>query len=799
MPLISHSQEDFFIVPSILREFLSPSFQAMDEPLFVSSRRRLILIQDLVAEVKTALPRIRARLGDNYLPTPPKGSCLDELGLSTRSIRSLASFGIGNDANLIGLITFNHLLSKSNFGVTSLIDVLIAVEYAHRYFDPTKQETLQSKNESSNVLSLADILVIKECLSKQIRIPRLIRGKFFPKFSNNFKFDRLTLKNRTYNRLDLAGFIRNPQELSKHTVKELLNLPAFGNDSLLDLLNTIELYLSLPNETLTEDTANIETLVSEAKLLEQMQYADSISADDIRLGQFVRLINPSAQNALDAAETLLDGEYIPLNIEAAINQIRELRNKVEEFSNLKLEDEILSLLSFVKTKRNLDIFIQRYGLNGREEQTLQEVGDAYNMTRERVRQICDNRIEHHVQNKHPFAPTLDRCLNFVFEHTPNVANHIEKNLQEKGLTNTSFSLESLQNAARLFGREVPYSISKAGKSSVATKIDLDISPQKIIRIARRKVEHWGATTIEEVAVTASEQIPVSEELVLGVLNSQEDFSWLDKDSGWFWLSSVPRNRLLNQIEKILSVIKEIDIAELRDGVRRNYRMEGFAPPQKVLLEFCNQQDGYKVEGRKVSITKPIDWHITLAETEQTMVEILLNNGSVMKREDFERACLARGMGRVTFYVYIDNSPVITRYARGVYGLRGANIPPGLIESLKPRRTRGKVLQDYGWTEKGEIWLGYRLSESTILNGVCSIPAAMQQYINGDFNLKSSDGSIVGNLVARDSSAWGIGPIARRKGAEEGDYMTLVFDLSLKTATMYLGDESLLEKFQPTNP
>jgi hypothetical protein len=182
-----------------------------------------------------------------------------------------------------------------------------------------------------------------------------------------------------------------------------------------------------------------------------------------------------------------------------------------------------------------------------------------------------------------------------------------------------------------------------------------------------------------------------------------------------------------------------------------------------------------------------------------MVEILLNNGSVMKREDFERACLARGMGRVTFYVYIDNSPVITRYARGVYGLRGANIPPGLIESLKPRRTRGKVLQDYGWTEKGEIWLGYRLSESTILNGVCSIPAAMQQYINGDFNLKSSDGSIVGNLVARDSSAWGIGPIARRKGAEEGDYMTLVFDLSLKTATMYLGDESLLEKFQPTNP
>jgi len=447
----------------------------------------------------------------------------------------------------------------------------------------------------------------------------------------------------------------------------------------------------------------------------------------------------------------------------------------------------------------LDILIQRYGLNGKEEQTLQEVGNTHNMTRERVRQICDGRIEYLIQNKNPFAPTLDRCLNFVFEHTPNVANHIEKKLQEEGLTNTSFRLESLKNAAKLFGREVPYTISQDGESRVATKTDLDISPQKIISVARRKIEHWGATTIEAAAATVGEQIPVSKELVLGVMETKEDFSWLDKDSGWFWLSSVPRNRLLNQIEKILSVIKEIDIAELRDGVRRNYRMEGFAPPQKVLLEFCNQQDGYKVEGRKVSITKPIDWHITLAETEQTMVEILLNNGSVMKREDFERACLAKGMVRVTFYVYIDNSPVITRYARGVYGLRGANISPGLVDSLKPKRTHGKVLQDYGWTEKDEIWIGYRLSESVIFNGVCSIPAAMQQFINGDFKLKPNDGSIVGNLVARDNSAWGIGPILRRKGAEENDYMVLVFDLSLKTATIYLGDESLLEKFQPTNP
>jgi len=40
------------------------------------------------------------------------------------------------------------------------------------------------------------------------------------------------------------------------------------------------------------------------------------------------------------------------------------------------------------------------------------------------------------------------------------------------------------------------------------------------------------------------------------------------------------------IEKILAVAPQIDVSELRAGISRNDRMEGFAPPRRVLLEFA---------------------------------------------------------------------------------------------------------------------------------------------------------------------------------------------------------------------
>jgi hypothetical protein len=225
-------------------------------------------------------------------------------------------------------------------------------------------------------------------------------------------------------------------------------------------------------------------------------------------------------------------------------------------------------------------------------------------------------------------------------------------------------------------------------------------------------------------------------------------------------------------------------------------MHGFAPPSGVLLELCKSISDLHTDGNIVRAGHRLDWKRVLTGVEKTFVRILLESGPVMSRKDLERECLATGMKRATFYVYLDYSPLIAKYARGVFGLRGARIEPGIVDELSPVHRRSKVLHDYGWTANGEIWLAFRLSDNTIATGIVSVPAAMSRYIQGEFTLKTEDETPIGILNAGTAySAWGLGALFRRRGGEPGDYLVIVFDLKERTAAAQIGDASLVDTFR----
>jgi len=121
-------------------------------------------------------------------------------------------------------------------------------------------------------------------------------------------------------------------------------------------------------------------------------------------------------------------------------------------------------------------------------------------------------------------------------------------------------------------------------------------PSMIASEARRLISSQGVATIADVGSRVGERAgsAVGEDFVRTVLTKAEGFSWLEEDSGWFWLRDLPRNRLLNFIDKIMSVADSVDISELRQGVSRNYRMKGLVPPSRVLLEVCRQVERFQV-------------------------------------------------------------------------------------------------------------------------------------------------------------------------------------------------------------
>lgn len=184
---------------------------------------------------------------------------------------------------------------------------------------------------------------------------------------------------------------------------------------------------------------------------------------------------------------------------------------------------------------------------------------------------------------------------------------------------------------------------------------------------------------------------------------------------------------------------------------------------------------------------PLDYREVLSDTESIIVDVLREHGPVMQRPKLEELCLGKGLHRDTFYIHLTYSPVIARYARGVYGLRGAQIPPGLAESMVELRRKTRVLADYGWLPDGRIFVSYKLSAGALSNGIVSVPSGMKSYLQGEFGLLIADGQSVGRLVVKDTQAWGLGPFFKRRGGEPGDLFQIIFDTKQRLASVHLGE------------
>jgi len=103
-----------------------------------------------------------------------------------------------------------------------------------------------------------------------------------------------------------------------------------------------------------------------------------------------------------------------------------------------------------------------------------------------------------------------------------------------------------------------------------------------------------------------------------------------------------------------------------------------------------------------------------------------------------------------------------RYAPGVYGLRGAEIPPGLADTVMPRSPRLRALQDHGRLSDDTVWVAYRLTASTIRSGVVNIPAGLKELLAGTFTLKAEDEADIGIFSIRHHTGWGLQPYFRRR-------------------------------------
>jgi len=671
------------------------------------------------------------------------------LDLSVRTTHCLQHMGIHNVGDLIQK-TRKDLLQIRNLGRKSLAEIEKTLEMKNLHLDMSIPNWENMKFED-----WFEMLQPKRSEKIFYIESQDIDEKILVKFLQ--KIEDLAISNRTERWLKNLGII-HVGDLIQKTRKELFEFPNLGRKSIDEIeFKLKEIDLDLGSKIVGWNQSVINELL------------------ELKSEQINHFRKDSAKRFLHHSEKNLDS----------------------------LEKELFYWIELTGKKRDAHIFAMYIGADGNGSRTLESIGQEFGLTRERVRQINKKFEKKFVEKcKRSEIPLilLDRALQIVTDEVLSLASadELENRLVKQGITEKIFRLEALRKTALTLGREVPFQIVDLYGTRIVSKHDKTNIPTMLFQVANKSISRYGISTISDIAGQIEEKTEqlVPDELVILILSSRENFRWLEETSGWFWLPSVPRNRLLNQIEKILSVSPHVDIADLRSGVRRHYRTGGIAPPRRVLKALCEQISWCKVDNETISADPPIKWEKILKGTnEWIMCAVLNENDQVMSREILERNCLSLGMKRSSFYASLANSPIISKFATGVYGIRGAKVKPGLVESLRPHQKREKIIDDYGWTSRGEIWIAFKLSTGLIKSGVFGIPSAMKAFIQGDFIFKSSDGTLIGNLRIKDYSGWSLARFFSRKGGEPNDYLVLSFDLNKRVAKAYSGDEDMLDNFR----
>lgn len=638
--------------------------------------------------------------------------------------------------------------------------------------------------------------VVQRVATPQAR--KVLQNRHFPRPPQGVRLEDLNLESRTRRCLVREGFDDQLQELGERTIGQVLSIRSFGPRCLVDLLSALESFETRQRRGRPAELS--EALSAAARRLADLPGAAQTRRNDPRFAPLFEALDPDAETAAQLAATLLERNEDPPDPGYVARQVDELCRRIAEMSHLPIEEELIQIFAApVRDPRNREILVGYYGWQDGRRHTLTQIGARFGITRERVRQVCAKLTRRPAGVGKIPAPTMDRALELIARRLPAPAVELEEELARHGLTAVGMCLEAVAAGAKLLGRPEVFRIvrvqSDRGRDArLAVRPAQAVAVPAIVDAARKAVYFHGLATVEwiEQQCAAKTASRAGAELVRRCLPLIGGFVWLDERRGWFRLRQVRKHGLPKTIEKILAVAGSVDVAQMCAAIGRNRRLGKEPPPENVVLEFCRQMPGVKVEGRRITADPPRDWRKVLTGVEARLVEVLQEHGPIMERGALEDLCVAGGINRFSFHAFVSWSPVIAQYAHSVYGLLGAEVSRAEVESLaarqRARRTAHRVLDGHGRTADGRVWLSYRLSKAASTCAVITIPAALKDQVEGRFALIDSAGRAVGKLAAKDGRAWGLGAFLRKHGAQINDRIVLTLDLQRRTAEVSWGAE-----------
>lgn len=448
----------------------------------------------------------------------------------------------------------------------------------------------------------------------------------------------------------------------------------------------------------------------------------------------------------------------------------------------------------------------RYGLLGRPPATLQEIGRALGVTRERARQIQKKHEALHGLNL--WWPQLDTALQLASRQAPCTELALADELVHRGLTTNRYSLGSLRACAEFAGRQFDLDI----KDGVVTG-DPD-TLTAVYRATRRLSERQGLATLLQISDEALDAgFVVIEDDVRALLTASQSVVWLDRNHVT-WRSSV-RNRLVNTLRTLLSVHQPVDLPSARQVVENfwAYRNAGrtadqadlVAPTLDGLRAFCEWHNQFMVVGNELRATVPLDLNAELGVEAALLVELIrMSPNGLLDRTSLMETAEAYGMNLSTAGVYLTFHPAFVQLDRNAWTVRGTHVDSDVIATVQGQARARSLTENRdfraGVTPNGCPWVMLAVTSNFRLTGVLLRRWLSPSAPPTRFELTDGRGEPCGTAVYNDETGFthGFGTYIRRFGLRVGEYVYLCADPDEETATVIHGSGDEVSCLAATN-
>ncbi len=286
----------------------------------------------------------------------------------------------------------------------------------------------------------------------------LLNSRRLPEIVSPSTVASLRLKPRTLHGLAILQGGRPPAsaaELSRMQVRRLMDIPHFGIVSLLDLLAKLR--------PLMQGSAGERQPISPTLSRVLLQFSDNVAAQRIStqdprfrkvLAAWLMAANGSGsaggpqETAAQLAVRLSQASLTSAEEKQLWASVRKVQAAVEDAMRQPLEDELSSLLASSLEPSSAQLISRVYGFDGQGGTTLQQAGDEFALSRQRVHQIC-LQVEALRPAERLFLPTLEQCSQVISLNSIETDADQERQLQQRRLTARPFRIAGIRKATEL--------------------------------------------------------------------------------------------------------------------------------------------------------------------------------------------------------------------------------------------------------------------------------------------------------------------------------------------------------------